>query len=178
MTKRITEEMRQQALVALENGASRADVAKAWGVGYTTWWKYLKKNLAFADQVDDACDAHRDHVEDSIGRRALGMEVTERHTIRKQEGGVVNDKGELIGGRVTVEVRTIVKQLPPDVTACMYLLNNLRSSKYGKQVSPEMMVPPSVTLVMNVVSPPEQIGGVVVDALPGPAAAGEEGEKK
>ena len=89
--------------------------------------------------------------------------------MRRIEGGSLDAKGNVVGGKVTKEERVVVKQLAPDVTAAMYLLNNLRRAKYGRDGSVDVSNPPSVTLNFNFVEP-KQIGTVIdeVKAIPAP----------
>ena len=169
MTKKIDDNTRKKIIELIIGGARLGDVAKELGMAYSTFWKYLKQYPVFAVEVENAKNARLDHVIETLDKRANGYEVTERTTTIRVEGGTTDKQGRVVGGKVTKEERVTVKQLAPDVTACMYLLNNLRRAQFGREGSVDVSNPPSVTLNFNFVEP-KQIGTVIdeVKAIPAP----------
>jgi len=189
MKKEITEEMKKKAIEMLADGATRAEVAKAWQVSYQTWWRYLLAHPEFADKADNARYAYLDAVEDSAAKAAVGYEYTERSVKRRKEPDRKAADGTIIPGEVTVEITETTKYCPPNLTAAQFILRNRRPKDWNKErTTLELDGSPNVTILLQPVTPDGlPAPGFIIDAetpaalLPAPATEGEEqqdGKKK
>lgn len=91
-------------------GATCAEIAAEMGVHPATLYRWQSEHPEFREALKAAKTVADALVEDSLLARALGMEVTEVRVTENRDG--------------TKTTVTTTRQLPPDVTACIFWLKN------------------------------------------------------
>ncbi len=109
------------------DGVTVKDIAKALGVGHSTFSSYLslgkngdERYKSLAETFAQACRVADDAVEAALYKRACGFEYIETKTEQKLDkfGNVVE---------LTTKTNKVV---PPDVTSAMFWLTNRQSEKW------------------------------------------------
>ena len=93
-------------------GLTDKEIAHNMGVGTTTFKRWKKESAVFSDSLKKGREVADIIVEDALYKTATGYEY-EEVTEERQTG-----KAEM------VEVKRVQKHKPPDVTACIFWLNN------------------------------------------------------
>lgn len=104
-------------------GATNEEIADAFGINVRTFIRWKNQYESLARSVDEGKNIADSKVERSLYQRAIGYTVTET------EKTVDMDKD---GNVKPVRVKTIEKNIIPDVMAQMYWLNN-RQRKHWSQ---------------------------------------------
>jgi hypothetical protein len=92
-------------------GLTDEEMAKQFGVDRRTLTRWKKAHPDFREALERGKETPDDLVEASLYKRAIGYQFTET----KVKHGLKGDETELA-----------VKELPPDVTACIFWLKNRR----------------------------------------------------
>lgn len=105
-------------------GLTVKQIANEIGVAKSTFCKWVAENQELSDALKEGRDIADSKVEDSLYRKAIGYTYTERKTI-------VSADGE--GGQKPARVEMIEKEVPPDVTACIFWLQNRKPYDWRDQ---------------------------------------------
>jgi len=106
------------------NGVIDRDIAKALGVAYSTFRKYVDEKPELAAIVKQGKDYIDCQVEEALLKRALGYEYTE----------VTRE----LTGREMVVTKEVVKQVVPDTTAQIFWLKNRRPDDWRDKQTVEV----------------------------------------
>lgn len=91
-------------------GATNAGIAEGMGIACCTLYKWQSGHPEFAESLKAGKEAADARVEGSLYARAMGCEVAEVRVTENRDG--------------TKTTVTTTRQLPPDVTACIFWLKN------------------------------------------------------
>lgn len=100
----------------LRRGLTIDEVAKEFEVSKQTLYNWADQDSDFFDALNESRDKADMEVEKSLYERALGYKVTDRKTVIQLD----KNTGEQKPARIEV----IEKEIPPDVTACIFWLKN------------------------------------------------------
>ena len=101
-------------------GCTDAEIAEAFGVSVRTIYGWKKAHPEFLQAVNECKSQADERVVDSLYRRACGVSV-----VTKTESITERD------GVKTKKIEKVTKELPPDVTACIYWLKNRQPSQWN-----------------------------------------------
>lgn len=99
----------------LRRGATVAELAKEFEVNRSTIYEWASVHPEFSDVLREDRQLADFAVEESLYRRALGTTTTEKKTIVTS-----GPDGETKPSRIEI----IEREVPPDVTACIFWLKN------------------------------------------------------
>ena len=105
-------------------GLTVEEIAREIGVAKSTFCKWVAENEELSDALKEGRSIADSKVEDSLYRRAVGYTYTERKTI-------VSADGE--GGQRPARVEMVEKEVVPDVTACIFWLQNRMPAAWRDQ---------------------------------------------
>ena len=97
-------------LKTLASGCTKTKAAKAAGLSFNSVYRYIKVHPEFADEILAAELSCVGKVEDALFMRAVGYEYEENKYIT-------------VDGKLKRQEKT-VKQIAPDVVACIFYLKN------------------------------------------------------
>lgn len=103
-----------------QKGAAEKDIAKALGVGVSTFRHYKTQCAALQAALDSGSEKPIEMVESALYRRAVGYDYEERKEIRKLMDGEM----------VLVEEQIYKKHLPPDPKAIAVWLSNRAGDRW------------------------------------------------
>lgn len=110
------------------NGLTDEQIAKNLGIGKDSFYKYKNLYPDFAEALKINKEVADLAVENALYRRAMGYEYVET-TYERIENTVI-----LPDGTITMEpgtkVKTVVKQMAPDVTAQIFWLKNRKPAEW------------------------------------------------
>lgn len=102
------------------DGLTEKQVATKLGVAYSTFRKYIKEFPALMAALKKGKAELIEEIEDSLYKKAQGFECEETKTYIEKNGN----------GRQKQKVEKIKKFFPPDTTAIIFALTNLRKEKW------------------------------------------------
>lgn len=101
-------------------GVTEADIAKRLGVSHNAWNDYKNKHPELKEAIRDGRASLVSDVTNSLIKRALGYEYTER---KRVIGKVYDKNGNFIRNEV-IQEQEVVKHVPAEVAAICALLRN------------------------------------------------------
>ena len=117
---KLTPENKKLALAMVKLGASLEQVADELEINVTTLYHWKKHNEPFSKALKEAQEIRLDRIEGSFMARAEGqfVEVEKTYKLKDADG---NERLETVAERV---------YYPPDITAGIFTLKNLRRDKW------------------------------------------------
>ena len=101
------------------NGATDEEIAKRLGIAYSTFKEYKNEFSAFSAVLKESKEFVDMQVENALLKRALGYSYEE-----------ITKEVDEVGRR---KVKTVTKQVVPDVTAQIFWLKNRRPEKWREK---------------------------------------------
>lgn len=104
-------------------GLTEKQIAKNLGVSKSTFESYKIKHPDFLDSI-------------KRGKEPVDFEV-ENALLKKALGGVYQDSStedRIVNGKKTTLKKVIIKQIPPDVVACIYWLKNRKPAQWRDKI--------------------------------------------
>jgi hypothetical protein len=95
------------------DGLTEEQVAKNMGIAYSTLKEWKNKFPTIMAALKKGKEVVDFEVENSLLKRAMGMEVTEEKVYYQE-----------VDGKVTTKKEVVKKQIPPDTTAIIFWLKN------------------------------------------------------
>lgn len=105
-------------------GLTVEEIAGEIGVAKSTLCKWVNENEELSDALKEGRSYADAKVEDSLYSRAMGTKVTEKKTIVSSSDGA----------QKPVRIEVVEKEVPPDVTACIYWLKNRQPGKWRDRI--------------------------------------------
>lgn len=112
-------------------GATNKQIIQAVGVSTKTFYEWLKNEPEFAETINQNRKVVAQEVVPKLVKRAKGYAYTEKTV----------EYGYKDGERVKLSEKTVRKQLPPDVAAAKYILNNWDPENWSDKQSLEHQIP-------------------------------------
>jgi len=110
------------------DGLSEQQIAKNLNIAYSTFNVYKEKYPEFSEALKRTKEVADREVENSLFKRAMGYEYTET-TYERIENMVVEPDGS-IKMEPGTKIKTVIKQVAPDVTAQIFWLKNRKPAEW------------------------------------------------
>jgi hypothetical protein len=104
-----------------KQGYHEEQIAKYFGVAYSTFMEYKKKYPELTDVLKKGKEELIEELEDTLYRKALG-----KCTVKETKKYIKN----LAGGKQETRVEETIKEIPPDTGALVFSLKNLAPDRW------------------------------------------------
>ena len=123
----------QEKLILVEgwarDGLTELQIAKNLGISKATMENYKRDHLDFLTALKKGKEVVDREVENALYKRAMGYEYTETTYERTEVMGIDEATGEVAMVPGT-KVKTVIKQVAPDVTAQIFWLKNRKPAEW------------------------------------------------
>lgn len=102
-------------------GLNDTEIAGKLGIATSTYYDYQNKHTEFSDAIKRGKAPVDVKVENALLKRALGYSYEEKHSEVK-----INEKGEA----KVIGIKTVTKNVPPDVGAQVFWLTNRKKHNW------------------------------------------------
>lgn len=107
----------------VRNGATDSEIAQKLGIAESTYFEYKKEFSEFSESLKESKEIVDNKVESALLKRALGYSYDE---VTKEVG---------LDGKK--KIKTVTKQVVPDVLAQIFWLKNRRPDKWREKTTEE-----------------------------------------
>jgi glutaredoxin len=114
------------------DGLIDEQIANNLGISIDTFYRYKKEHSEFSESLKRGKEVVDIEVENKLLKRALGYSYNEK-TFEK----IWNDK---LGKYITVNTKTVVKEVQPDTTAQIFWLKNRKPAEWRDKHEQEVEI--------------------------------------